>query len=363
MDKIIIYILIALTLFFVLQAVIKIFAFYWKAGYENRRKQREKKKQEQLKWQYAKVSSNNWLLENITQSRFIIFRGGWGKGKSILMNLVAHYLWTKEQTNFNNNLRYNQVMRPEYTKEYFKLIQDNKLPIYSNLDFILKTQDKKLNSQELDPYIKLQKKAIQKAVFCIDEFSSLFPKEMYYDNLANNNPKIVEMEEFFKKNRHYTNGWILGTEQDGEDMYKGFRKNGYALVTALGTSTHLPHKAKFIRSFKNCFNTIAPAFFTTNVKQLFNEQLFIKDKFLLFFKLLLPSYCLLPKCYYQRKQEINNQIKEQYQQFITLIDFEGKQYYLRYTNNDIFDYNTRAYKHEYDDKFDKDGNRKVIDNE
>lgn len=363
MDKILVYILIALALFFLLQTFIKVFAFYWKAGYEHRRDKQEQKKQEKLKWQYAKVNSNNWLLEKITQSRFIIFRGGWGKGKSILMNLVAYYLYTKEKTNLFNNLRYNQVMRPEYTKEYFKLIQDCKLPIYSNLDFILKTQDNELKSQELDPYIKLQKKAIQKAVFCIDEFSSLFPKEMYYENLANNNPKIVEMEEFFKKNRHFTNGWILGTEQDGEDIYKGFRKNSYALVTALGTNTHLPHKAKIIRYLKNLFIILSPALFTTNVKQLFNEQLFIKDKISLLFKLCLPSYCFLPKQYYEHKQNISNNIKERYQEFITLLDFEGKQYYLQYTNNDIFAYNTRAYKHEYDDKFDKEGNRKVINNE
>lgn len=242
-------------------------------------------------------------------------------------------------------------------------MQDSKLPVYSNLDFILKLQDTRLGSQELAPYIQQKKKAIQKAIFCIDEFSSLYPKEMYYDNLANNNPEIVEMEEFFKKNRHFTNGWILGTEQDGEDIYKGFRKNGYALVTALGTTTYLPKKAKTVRSIKNFINMIAPAYFTTDYKQLFAEQLFWKDKFSLFFKLMLPSYCYLPKCYYQRKQDISNEIKEQYLQFITLLDFEGKQYYLRYTNNDIFNYDTRAYKHEYDDKFDSNGNRKVINNE
>ena len=363
MDKIIVYILIALALLFVVQAIIKIIGFYWRVGYEHRREKRERKKQEKLKWQYAQVGSNNWLLDKITQSRFIIFRGGWGKGKSILMNLVAHYLWAKERANIFDNIRYNKVMRADYINDYILLMQNNKLPIYSNLDFIQISQDTTYCSQALDPYIQLKKKAIQKAIFCIDEFSSLFPKEMYYDNLANNNPKIVEMEEFFKKNRHYTNGWILGTEQDGEDMYKGFRKNGYALVTALGTSTYLPRKAKVSRSCKNLFNIIAPAYFTTDYKQLFAEQLFWKDKFSLFFKLMLPSYCCLPKCYYQRKQDISNEIKAQYLQFVTLLDFEGKQYYLRFTNNDIFSYNTRAYKHEYDDKFDENGNRKVIDNE
>ena len=163
MDKILIYILIGLALLFAVQSIIKIVGFYWRAGYEHRREKREQKKQEQLKWQYANVNNNNWLLEKITQSRFIIFKGGWGKGKSILMNLVAHFLYTKERINVFQNLRYNQVMRPEYTKEYIALMQDCKLPIYSNLDFVLKSQATELKSQELAPYIQLKKKAIQKA--------------------------------------------------------------------------------------------------------------------------------------------------------------------------------------------------------
>ena len=47
--------------------------------------------------------------------------------------------------------------------------------------------------------------------------------------------------------------------------------------------------------------------------------------------------------------------------FQTLLEYDGQQYYLRYTNDDIFAYDTRAYKHEYDDKFDKDGNRKAVE--
>ncbi len=353
------YILIGAILFFAVSVTSKIFAFYWKAGYDYRRQKREKRKEEKQKWKYAQVEANNLLLERIIQTRFIIFKGSWGKGKSILMNLVAHYLYTKELDSIQNQLRYNLVMRPDYTREYFDLLERGFLPIYSNLDFIDEASyNATLRSQELEPFIKLKQRAIQKAVFCIDEFSSLFPKEMYYENQANQNPELTEMKEFFKKNRHYTNGWILGTEQDGEDMYKGFRKNGYALVTALGTTVSLPRKAKIIRSFKNLFNKLAPAYFTTNVKQLFREELFTRDKIKLFFKLFLPAYFYLPKCYYQRKQDINYKIKERYSRFQTLLEYDGAQYYLRYTNSDIFAYDTRAYKHEYEELFDANGNRK-----
>jgi hypothetical protein len=360
MDKILVYILLGSALLFAGSVVSKVVAFYWRAGYEDRKRTREQRRQEKAKWKYAQVGANNLLLERIIQTRFIIFKGSWGKGKSILMNLVAHYLYAKELDSIQQQLRYNKIMRPDYTREYFALRESGWLPIYSNLDFIVgENSATQLRSQELEPYIKLQQRAIQKAIFCIDEFSSLFPKELYYENQANQNPELTEMKEFFKKNRHYTNGWILGTEQDGEDMYKGFRKNGYALVTALGTTVSLPNKAKALRSFKNLFNKLAPACFTTNVKQLFAEELFVKEKIKLFFKLFLPSYLCLPKCYYQRKQDIHNKIKEKYLRFQTLLEYDGVQYYLRYTNNDIFAYDTRAYKHEYDELFDSNGKRKM----
>lgn len=354
MDKILQYILIGVGLFLLALIIATIFMIYWKSSYDTRKREREQKKLEKLKWQYAKVSKNNFILEKITQTRFIIFKGSWGKGKSILMNLVAHYLWEKELNNINSQLRYNRIMRADYLSEYEALTQENLLPVYSNLDFI---QDNTLKSQELEPFITLKRKAIQKAIFCIDEFSSLFPKEMHYESY--NDPKIVEMKEFFKKNRHYTNGWILGTEQDGEDIYKGFRKNGYEIVTALGTVASLPPKAKTLRKIKNFFNIVFPAFCTVNSKQLMMQELFKKDKFTLLFKLLFPSYFFLPRCYYAKKQSINNKIKEKYMRFQTLLECDNQEFYLRYTNDDIFQYNTRAYKHEYDSKFDEKGNRKA----
>ena len=330
---------------------------YWKSSYDTRKREREQKKLEKQKWKYAKVNKNNFILEKITQTRFIVFKGSWGKGKSILMNLVAHHLWEKEQNNIYSQIRYNRIMRADYLREYETLTQNGLLPIYSNLDLIEYEKKQDYRSQELEPYIKLSKKAIQKAIFCIDEFSSLFPKEMHYESY--NDPEVNEMKEFFKKNRHYTNGWILGTEQDGEDIYKGFRKNGYAIVTALGTVASLPTKAKCLRKIKNFFNIVLPAFCLVNSKQLMQRELFIKDKFILFLKLFFPSYFFLPKCYYQNKQNIHNKIKSKFMRFQTLLEFDGQQYYLRYTNDDIFQYDTRAYKHEYDSKFDENGNRKA----
>lgn len=357
MDKILWYILVGLGLFFGLKIFVKAFGFYWAKGYEKRQQKREKRKLEKLKWKYANVNKNNPLLERIAQNRFVIFKGDLGKGKSILMNVTAHYLWQKFEEQNHKQRRYNKVMRSDYVAECNNLKDNNMLPIYSNLDFVYKDKKEELKSQELLPYLTLHKRAIQGGIFTIDEFSSLFPKEMYQEQQAMKNPIVDEMKEFFKKERHYINGYILGTEQDGEDMYIGFRKNGYALVTALGTTASISKKGKFLRWLKNVGNMLLPAFFTTNWLRLFKQELFVSSKLALCCKLLVPSYFFLPVEYYNRKQAIHNKIKAKYMRYQTLLEFDGAQYYIRYTNADKFDYDTRAYKGEYIAKFDANGNR------
>ncbi len=311
-------------------------------------------KKERLKWRYARMSVDNPLLKRITSNRFIICMGGLGKGKSITMNLIAHYLFELREHNLAKSKRFNKIMRPEVVAETKALEQANLLPIYSNLDFI---QDK-AKAQELLPYLCLQKRAIQGAVFCIDEVSSLFPKELYYE--AQGNPLIAEMKELFKKNRHYTNGWVLGTEQDGADIFVGFRKNGYALIHCLGTIAKISRFGKVLRATLNFFNAVLPAIFTSNWKRLFAQELFTKGKILVLLKMLLPSYLLLPIEYYTQKIAINKVVKKHFMRYTTRFDFDGAEYYIRYTNKDIFQYDTRAYKGEYAALFNADGTRRLI---
>lgn len=343
----------------ILQGITKVFWFYWKQSYEERKKKREARKQEKLKWRYAKVTLDNPLLKQIISNRFIICKGGLGKGKSITMNLIAHFLNETREEEKRKNARYNKVMKPDYVKQELELKEQDLLPIYSNLDFA----ENGMKKQELLPYLCLQKRAVQKAVFCIDEVSSLFPKDMYYSTAGQENPLIEEMKELFKKNRHYTNGWILGTEQDGADIFIGFRKNGYALINCLGTTVSISPFGKFARKCLNFLNIILPGFITANYTRVFKSKLFLKDRIITAFKLFLPTYFLLPKEFYSRKQEINNAIKLRYQRFATRFQFESGEYYIRYTNKDIFRYDTRAYKDEYSSLFDKQGNRRRITSE
>lgn len=357
------YILVGIGTFFAIKIFVKIFGFYWSKGYEQRQEKRKQKKFEKQKWKYVNVNRKNPLLKRITKARFIVLKGIWGAGKSILMNVIAHFLYTTIEYHNKKNRRYLKAMNPDYIKQYYDLKRQGLLPIYSNLDFLSNYERQKLQKQDIVPYITLQRKAIYKAIFAIDEISSIFPKEMYQEQQANPDPLVEEMKELFKKFRHYTDGWILATEQDGEDIYKGFRKNGYALVTAKQTIVKMSLKGKIVRFLSNLKQFILPAYMTTNVRELMSEQLFVGDKIKTFLKSLLPAYYLLPRQYYITKQKISNKTKQKYQEFLTLLEFEGQDYYLRYTNADIFAYDTRAYKNEYSAKFDKTGNRKVVVNE
>ena len=362
LDIILWYILAGLCVYFVLHWLAKIFGFYWRAGYNKRQEKRKQKRIEKQKWKFVNVNIKNPLLKQITKARFIVLKGIWGAGKSILMNVIAHFLFTNIERHNKKNKRYQKSMNPDYFKQYLDLQKQGKLPVYSNLDFVYSDKKGKLKKQDIVPFITLQKKAIYKAIFAIDEISSLFPKEMYQEQQANPDPIVEEMKELFKKFRHYTDGWILATEQDGEDIYKGFRKNGYALVTAKQTIVKINLKGKIVRFLSNLRQFILPAYMTTNVRELMAEQLFVGDKFKTFLKSLFPAYYLLPRQYYITKQQISNKAKQKYQEFLTLLEFEGQDYYLRYTNADIFAYDTRAYKNEYSAKFDKTGNRKVVVN-
>lgn len=355
--EVLLYILIGLSIYFVINSICRFTAFHYRQNYEARKKRREEYQKEQMKWKYCTVSMDNPLLRKITQSRFIVFKGDWGTGKSIMMNVVAHYIYETRMFYDKKNARYNSIMNSNYLQECKQLEENKQLPVYSNMELI--DSNSQCKSQDILPYICLQKRAVQKPVFCIDEFASLFPKEMYYEVQREPNALVEEMKELFKKFRHYTNGWILGTEQDGEDIFIGFRKNGYALITALGTIVQISKLGKFKRKMKNLFNSISLALFSKNLHLLYEKQLFRADKIKFYFKIFLPLYYAFPEEYYRKKQEINNKIKEKYQKYKTKILYEGAEWYITYTNKGKFAYDTRVYKHEYDEKFDKSGERKV----
>lgn len=355
LDKILWYIIIGLGAYFLLSWLTKIFAFYWRAGYEDRKKKRQARKEERRKWKYCKVTLDNPLLNQMRDDRTIIFMGEKGKGKSLLMSLVAHFLWAKNKEKDKKKKRYNRFMKPEYVAEIERLNNAKLLPIYSNLDF--SDAETGYQNQELKPYFEMKKKAVEGAIFCIDEVSSTYGKDLYNSEDEYSKEEKKDIKENSKKNRHYTNGWILGTEQDGQDIYVGIRENGYALVHCLQTNKKLLKRGKCFRKIQNICNLILPGLFTCNLQKLFQEQLFVSGKIKLFCKLLLPSYFLLPVSYYTKRKAIYDKINRKYLRFETRFTYGTGEYWMRFSHQDIFAYNTRAFKKVYDKMFDKNGDR------
>ena len=355
MDVILQYILVGLIGFLAVSLFSRLFSFYWKAGYDKRQKKREERKKERQKWKYCEVRTDNPILNLMMKDRTLIFMGHKGKGKSLLMNVVARFLWQKRLENNKKNRRYLKYKKPKYLEDEKRLEAEKKLPIYSNLDF--QDYETKFTKQELIPYFEMQKKAVEGAIYCIDEVSSLYGKEIYNDNEEFEKERKKDIKENAKKGRHYSNSWILGTEQDGQDIYIGIRENGYAIVNCIQTTVKILPTGKMLRFIKNFLNFILPAFLTINPCVAFSEQMFFSGKVQTFFKLLLPSYFSLPIQYYDKKQAINDKIKRKYQRFEVLFQYSGGEYWIRFGHESIFDYNTRAYKDEYDKMFDENGNR------
>ena len=355
MDAILWYILIALVGYFGVSVFSRLFSFYWKAGYDRRQKKREERKSERLKWKYCEVTLDNPLLIQMMSDRTIICSGDKGAGKSLVMNAIAHFIWKKRLYYNKRNHRYLKYMKPKYLEVEKKLEQEKKLPIYANIDFVdYETGYKK---QELEPYFEMQKRAVEGAIYCIDEVSSYYGKDLYNNNDEADKNKKKDIKENSKKGRHYTNSWIIGTEQDGQDIYIGIRENGYAIVHCIKTNVRLLPMGRFLRKLCNIFNFILPAFCTVKLKEVLSEQLFTSGKIKTIAKLLIPSYFSMPVQYYNAKQSINNRIKRKYQRFEVLLQYNGGEYWIRFGHESIFDYNTRAFKDEYDKMFDEKGNR------
>ena len=316
---------------------------------------REKRKEERLKWKYAKVNTDNVILNAITKNRLICFKGSPGTGKSMLMNICARFIFDKRTEFDRKNKRYNQVMNPKYLAQEKQLEENKKLPVYSNMEMLDKESNR--TSGELLPYLEMRRKAVSRCVFCIDENSSLFGKELYKKQQEEDDPVVKEMAELFKKIRHYIDGWILMTEQGGENIYIRFREAGFACVEALDTSVKISFWGKILKFTLQTLNLVLPGWATANKYRVYNSILFDEDNKKMHKKLILPTYFSNPVEYYTRKKEINDYIKWKYTRFTTRFRYNNQEYFIKYSNKEKFIYNTRAYEGEYNSKFNSKGER------
>lgn len=327
----------------------------WNDKHEEQKKKDEEKKKKKQAEKYCKVNLKNPYLEELTKQYNIIVYGHLGAGKTLIANLLCHYLSKKYSKEDKRNRRYNHYMLPEYEADLQKLKKNKLLRVYSNIP--LKDCENN-SSQNLWPYLTQQKRFVERGIMFTDEFGTNLGKDLYFSQDKNSIEveRIVEMSRYARQNCDIK--WI-GTEQSCDNIFKPIRDRGFCEIEALKTFVGVSKWGKFKRGLVNFVRLILPGFLTLNLKKVFEKKLFKRDIFLTTLKLLLPSYFLLPREFYIKKTITAAKIKKKHTRYATLINFYGKQMFFKFSNKDIFAYNTRQNRANYLKQFDKEGNRIV----
>lgn len=326
------------------------------------RANKQHRKESKQAYKNCRVTLKNKFLNALTRIKIILFSGVAGSGKTLAMNLLSKWLHDKRSEFDYKNRRMQKYLFPEYLKEKQRLFDKDLLDIYSNIDMQLNN----LKTQDSLAVIEQLQKAVQHAVILLDEIGSTLPKAKYFELLQKSNideaDRMKRIADFARYIRHYIDGWILATEQDGSNILIDIRRFGYAQVNALGTWTHITLWGKIKKFFMLLFNFILPAGIVGHPIRTINEQLFLKDKIICFFKLFLINY-FNGYYYYSKKLEIINSINKKYTIFKLLLEYNGQRQFLIFGNDDILEYDTRCHASEYQSKFNEEGNAKGVNYE
>lgn len=325
----------------------------WDDHHEERKNLKKERAKIKESKKHSKVKLGNPYLEAILKQYNIIVFGRLGSGKTLFANLLGHYLVKKRTKEDKRNKRYNHYMNPDYESDLNKIKANKKLRVYSNIPL----KDNKGNtSQELWPYLIQEKRAIEKGVFITDEWGTNLGKDLWFSQDKNSVEveRIVDMSRYLRQNLEIT--WI-GTEQSRDNIFKPIRDRGFTEVEALKTFVGISKFGKLKRGIINLIRFLLPGYLTVNCKKIFEKTLFKQDKIKVAFKLLLPTYFLLPREYYIAKTTCSSKVKKKHTKYATLINFYGKEMLFKFSNKEIFAYNTRQNREKYLKQFDKEGNR------
>ncbi len=319
---------------------------------EEKKKKKEEQRKKKEAEKYCKVKLDNPYLAQLTAQYNIIVWGRLGSGKTIFANLLCHYLNEKYAKDDKKNRRYNKYMREDYVADLQKLEKENRLRVYSSIGL---KKGEKVNN-ELWPYLTQQKRFVERGIIFTDEIGTTLGKDLYFSEVKNSIEveRVVDMSRYARQNCDVK--WI-GTEQSCDNIFKPIRDRGFTEIEALKTYVGVSKWGKLKRRALILMKLILPGIFTLNLKKVFEKQLFKKDKVLTMLRLLLPAYFLLPRDYYISKTKTYAKIKKKHTRFKTLINFYGKQMLFKFSNKDIFEYNTRQNRASYLKQFDKEGNR------
>ncbi len=355
------YILLCVCLLFVVVYVAIVSAGHNNARYkmrlqEAKEKQKEHEK-ERLKHKYSKVTLGNKILDRITKIHIIIFDGVAGSGKSLLMSLFCWYIYQRWRRKNRKDKRLNKYLKPDYVHQVQELKDNKLLPVYSNLTM---TDNKGYSSHgDYEMYMYQYKRIIEGGILAIDEIGEVLGKMYYWT--ARNDPNSKDVSELGRFIRHFIDGYIVATEQNGSNVWCELRGYGSAGVTALNTTVRIARRGKFLRMLCNAALFLLPGMCTLSWLRMWRQELHTRGRILLLIKMLLPAYFAKPRDYYVRKVNINKRIKSHYTRYETVFAFADKEYLLKFSNKQKLDYNTRARQNVYADKFDEAGNRKFVE--
>lgn len=346
---------------FIILFVLFSFSLYltrYRVNYEIKQKQKaEKDKAKELQKQskkYSEITLDNPLLNEWKKCYFIVFSGQQGAGKTITANLLAHFIYYSEQKKIKKYHRQYKYLYPEVIKINQELEDRHYLPIFSNIDF----KDRKtgnISQTEWREVLAQRAKAIRDGIIVIDELRKEFPKELSYEVAKKDaNKDLQSTKDSGKFLRQKLGMHLIGTEQTQSNYWKGLRDAGETIVDVKETNIKISGLGKFMRFCGKVLLLIMPSLFTINIIEQFQKYVFFVDKINIFLRLLLPAYIGFPYEYYYKKRQLCMWIDEHYSNYYTLLEYKERYYWLHYTNDDLFHYNTTYFRKEYEEKMEKE---------
>ena len=335
----------------------------WKKNYDKKQEEKERKAEEEKRWQNCRLTPDNPFLLNLTKIHLIMIEGAAGAGKTTAMDMVLYWLNMRRLIDLQTKSRFYSYMNEKYLDFVQRRLNNNFIPfVASNFDI----EDKDgLRNDEVMQYITKDKQAIEGMALALDETASELGKNLYHVAQKDDKLKLMlnKIKNFGEYIRHYINGYLIVSDQAGSDLYVGLRQLGFAKVTAHETIVRILPRGKFIRRVKQNFLKYTPAIFTS-LKTCLLMQLTKKQRILTVLKsLFVPLYWLLPREYYRRAIAINKAVKEKYTEYRLLLSYNGWYQWFVFGNESLFKFNSRYKREEYLSSFDENGNKKEIINE
>ncbi len=335
----------------------------WLWKQEIKKEQKRQKEEEKERNKYRTYSANNWLYNDILKSRTIVFEGLPGAGKtSGALNFIK-FLIDRILYNEFNNRRYYEVMMPKFIKRRDKMLADNKLPFYTNMEGVRDLNTGATPYENAEDIVFQRKKANTPCVVFLDEASDILGKDSYIEV---QHEKDVEKradndgaKQTAKKLRHY-DMWLIMTDQGGSDVVYTVRNVGYTRIKYIETRHELSKKGQNIQRFRLWKNKYLIGWLVSKPKIRFAECLFKDQKVKTFFKLFLRGSKVYEKQFFINRDKIYKNINLDYTVWKQLFLYKDKYYWVYYNNYQTLLYNCKEYRREYDEKFDENGERKKI---